>query len=222
MIKNLKLSELELNSGQLEGLPKNPRFIRDERFEKLKKSIEEAPEMLALRELLIYPLDNGKFIVIGGNMRLRACKDLGYKELPCKIIAKETSIEKLREYTIKDNVAFGQEDWGILKTEWESDEVIGWGVETYKWGEDSTQTDFQSYQNGESQFQQPTTQFNLPTELQGEDINPDELPRIVGDDTVAKERIIIVYDKDKEQQLTDLLGLESIVKVVYSLEELIQ
>lgn len=132
MIKNLKLSELELNSGQLEGLPKNPRFIRDERFEKLKKSIEEAPEMLALRELLVYPLDSGKFIVIGGNMRLRACKDLGYKELPCKVIAKETPVEKLREYTIKDNVAFGQEDWDVLANDWDAKELDDWGLDVWQ------------------------------------------------------------------------------------------
>lgn len=138
MIKNLKLSELELNSGQLEGLPKNPRFIRDERFEKLKKSIEEAPEMLALRELLVYPLDSGKFIVIGGNMRLRACKDLGYKELPCKIITKETPIEKLREYTIKDNVAFGQEDWDVLANDWDAEELDDWGLDVWQDNDDES------------------------------------------------------------------------------------
>ncbi len=87
--RNINTSFLLLNSGQIEGLPKNPRFIRDERFNALKKSIGDAPEMLSLRELIVYPF-NGKYVVIGGNMRLRACKDLGYKELPCKILDVDT------------------------------------------------------------------------------------------------------------------------------------
>lgn len=98
---NIPLSRLELNNGQLDGLPKNPRFIRDENFERLKKSLNESPEMLKLREILVYPLNDKKYIVIGGNMRLRAAKDLGFNELPCKVIPKDTTIKKLREYTIK-------------------------------------------------------------------------------------------------------------------------
>lgn len=95
--KNIDIRNLEVNKGQIEGLPKNPRFIRDERFEALKKSIEDAPEMLALRELLVYPHE-GKYVVIGGNMRLRACTDIGYKEVPCKVLDPGTPVEKLREY----------------------------------------------------------------------------------------------------------------------------
>ncbi len=101
-IKNIKISELELNKGQVEGLPKNPRFIRDERYKALVKSIENAPEMLRLRELLV--VQHGKkFVVIGGNMRLRACRDLGFKTVPCKVLPEDTPVEKLREYAIKDN-----------------------------------------------------------------------------------------------------------------------
>lgn len=119
--KNISISEIEINKGQIYGLPKNPRFIRDERFNALKHSIEEAPEMLSLHEIFVYPHE-GKYVVIGGNMRLRACKDLGYKEIPCKIIPKETPVAKLREYTIKDNESFGQNDWDLLANEWDSEE----------------------------------------------------------------------------------------------------
>lgn len=129
MIKNINISQLEVNKGQLYGLPKNPRFIRDERFEKLKKSISEAPEMLELRELLVYPIDRDKYIIIGGNMRYRACIDLGYNEIPCKVIDKETSVQKLREYTIKDNEGFGETDWEALIGEWDMDSLESWGVE---------------------------------------------------------------------------------------------
>ena len=126
--KNLPISEIEVNKGQIYGLPKNPRFIRDERFKALKKSIEDAPEMLGLRELLVYPYE-GKYVVIGGNMRLKACEELGYKEIPCKVLPEETPVAKLREYTIKDNEGFGQNDWDILANEWEVEELQNWGME---------------------------------------------------------------------------------------------
>lgn len=85
--------------------------------------------MLALRELIIYPLDEQNFVVICGNLRLRACKELGYKELPAKILAKETPSKKLREYASKDNVSFGDNDYEAMLNEWNPDELMGWGVE---------------------------------------------------------------------------------------------
>ena len=127
--KNLDISLLEVNKGQLYGLPKNPRFIKDDRYLALKKSIEEAPEMLSIREIVVYPLENGHYVVIGGNMRLRACQEIGYKELPCKILPLETPVAKLREYTIKDNIAFGSNDWDIIANEWDTEELAEWGME---------------------------------------------------------------------------------------------
>lgn len=133
-VRNINIELLELNEGQLYGLPKNPRWIRDTRFDSLKKSIEDAPEMLALREILVYPLDDvegkqGKYIVIGGNMRLRACREIGYQEVPCKILDLETPVKKLREYVIKDNEAFGQNDYETLSNEWDEVELQDWGME---------------------------------------------------------------------------------------------
>lgn len=126
---NIKITDLQVNSGQVAGLPTNPRQIRDARFDLLKKSIQDAPEMLKLRELLVYPIDGGKYVIIGGNMRYRACKELGYKELPCKVLDAETPVEKLREYAIKDNESFGQYDWDLVANEWDADEITNWGVE---------------------------------------------------------------------------------------------
>lgn len=148
--KNIPLSLLELNEGQLSvidpetnrqvGLPRNPRWIRDARFEALKKSIEDAPEMLDLREILVYSLSgikgkDGRYIVIGGNMRLRALRELGYAEAPCKVLDPATPMEKLREYTIKDNEGFGQNDFDILANEWDGEELSGWGMEAAEWGD---------------------------------------------------------------------------------------
>ena len=127
--KNLDISLLEVNKGQLYGLPKNPRFIKDDRYLALKKSIEEAPEMLSIREIVVYPLENGHYVVIGGNMRLRACQEIGYKELPCKILPLETPVAKLREYTIKDNIAFGSNDWDVIANEWDTEELAEWGLD---------------------------------------------------------------------------------------------
>lgn len=127
-IKTIKIKDLATNDGQIDGLPKNPRQIRDHRYEKLKKSIEDAPEMLQLRELLVYP-HGGKFVIIGGNMRYRACKEIGYKELPCKVLDAETPVEKLRQYAIKDNENFGEYDWDIVANEWDTAEMEDWGVE---------------------------------------------------------------------------------------------
>lgn len=115
----LKLSAIEPNKGQIEGLPKNPRFIKDAKFKKLVQSIEEHPEMTAMRELLVYPLDNGKYIIIGGNMRYRAMKELGIKDAPCKVIPQDTTIEQLQAYTLKDNSGYGEWDFDLLSNEWD-------------------------------------------------------------------------------------------------------
>ena len=120
---------IELNQGQLDGLPPNPRQVIPEKLDNLKKSIIESPEMLKLREPIVYPLDNGHFIAIGGNMRIRACQELGIESLICKVLPKDTTVEKLREYTIKDNNATGKDDWAVLTSEWNIDEVASWGLE---------------------------------------------------------------------------------------------
>lgn len=121
-------SKLLLNSGQIEGVPKNPRFIKDERFTKLVKSIQDDPEMLGARELIVYPYES-KFVVLGGNMRLRACKELGIKEVPCKVLPEHYAEDKLRAIVIKDNVAYGSDDFEMLANDWDLGELVGWGVE---------------------------------------------------------------------------------------------
>ena len=126
--QNIPITKLQCNEGQVEGLPRNPRFIKDERFEKLKKSIQDDPEMLQLRELIVYPHGN-KFVVIGGNMRLRAAKQLGFKDMPCKVLPEDTPIEKLKAYTIKDNNAFGNDDFDLLANEWDVEFLEDCGFE---------------------------------------------------------------------------------------------
>jgi DNA modification methylase len=125
---SVKISSLKNNTGQIEGLPKNPRLIRDEKFAKLKKSLEDDPEMMQLREVIAYD-NNGELVVICGNMRLRALKDLGVKEVPVKVLPTDTPIEKLKAYTIKDNVPFGEHDWSDLANEWDAELLEEWGLD---------------------------------------------------------------------------------------------
>ena len=125
--KSIKIDLLEFNQGQIVGLPANPRFIRDEEFENLKKSIQDYPEMLNLREILVAPYRK-KYVVIAGNMRLRACLDLNFAEVPCKVLPKDTTIDKLRAYTIKDNVSHGKWDFSKL-TEWDPIELGDWNLD---------------------------------------------------------------------------------------------
>lgn len=126
--KSLSISKLKSNTGQIDGLPANPRVIRDEKFQKLVKSIQDDPEMLELRELIVVP--SGKiFVVIAGNMRLRAMESLGYKEAPCKVLDADTPVEKLKAYTIKDNVGFGEHDWDQLANEWDAEDLSDWALD---------------------------------------------------------------------------------------------
>ena len=126
--QRIKISKLVPNTGQIDGLPANPRFIKDEKFLKLVKSVKDDPEMLDLRELIVYPHDK-QFVVIGGNMRLRAMKEAGFTEAPCKVLDKDTSADKLRAYTAKDNVGFGEHDWDALANEWDAGELSDWGLD---------------------------------------------------------------------------------------------
>lgn len=126
---NIAISLLDFNRGQLKDLPKNPRFSRDYRYDAMKRSIEESPEMLQLREIIVYPYPEGRYVVVCGNLRFRACKELGYTELPCKVLDVDTDVRKLREYATKDNVNFGENDLDAMTNDWDRGELAGWGVE---------------------------------------------------------------------------------------------
>ena len=140
-VQVLPLSKLVGNTGQIEGLPKNPRIIRDEKFAKLKKSIEDDPEMLELRELLVYP-HGDRYVVIGGNMRLRVLLDLKATEAPCKVIPADWPAEKLRAIATKDNVSFGEFDWDALANEWDADKLGEWGLPIFQSSDDPKLDDF--------------------------------------------------------------------------------
>jgi len=161
----IPISNLINNLGQIPDVPKNPRFIKDTRFEKLVKSLQDNPEMLSARELLVYQYENQN-IVIGGNMRLRAAKELGYKDLPCKILTDLTS-EQIRAIVIKDNVSFGSDDFESLANEWDSIELEEWGMELPNYNSDINLDDFFEESNEDDKKQK----FKIFLEYTEEDYN---------------------------------------------------
>lgn len=147
--KMISLSEIEQNQGQIKELPANPRLIRNGNFEKLKKSIMDNPEMLSLRELLVYK-HGEKYVTIGGNMRLNALQDLEYQEAPCKIIPQNATIEQLKAYAMKDNAPYGEWDYDMLANEWDTEQLKDWGVlPNYRGGEENL--DFENSMSTSSQ-----------------------------------------------------------------------
>ena len=114
--------------GRLRANPNNPRVLRDEKFAKLKKSIQDFPDMLNYRAIVCVTDVDGKFMVLGGNMRLRALQDLGIKEAPV-MLADHWTEEQRREFIIKDNVAFGENDWDALANEWDGEQLADWGLD---------------------------------------------------------------------------------------------
>jgi len=115
--KKIKISEIKLN-------PNNPRLIKDDKFAKLVKSVKEFPEMLDIRPIVV----NSDMIILGGNMRFRACKEAGLKEIPV-IIAEGLTEQQQKEFLIKDNVAGGEWDWDMLANEWEVEQLDAWGLD---------------------------------------------------------------------------------------------
>jgi hypothetical protein len=114
----------KVNIKEVKSNTANPRIIKDAKFKQLVQSIKEFPEMLELRPIVV----NADMVVLGGNMRLKACIDAGLKEVPI-IIADSLDEAKQKEFIIKDNVGFGEWDWNVLANEWEVEELEHWGLD---------------------------------------------------------------------------------------------
>jgi hypothetical protein len=117
----VKISAIKANS-------KNPRLIKDDKFKKLVKSIQEFPEMLEKRPLICYTDVDGKYVVLGGNMRLKAAHEVGLKEIPI-VLADDWTLEQRDEFLIKDNVGFGEWEWDDLANEWDAELLDKWGLD---------------------------------------------------------------------------------------------
>lgn len=194
-IVKLKLSELAPNTGQIPGLPINPRQWTKGDVDAIAKSLKETPELFEARPVLVVPHD-GKYVILGGNLRYEGARANKEKEVPAIVFPEDTPLEKLKEVVIKDNGSFGTWDFDELANNWDDLPLGDWGVPAWHPAEDI-----------------------LPEELAGLDLTPDDLPKIQGSDETAMERIIICYRKADEEKLAALLGVEKIDKVVYDFAE---
>ena len=118
------MNPIKVKISEVKSNPNNPRIIKDDKFQKLVKSIKEFPEMLNIRPIVV----NSDMVVLGGNMRLKACKEAGIKEVAI-IKADDLTDEQQKQFIIKDNVGFGEWDWGMLANEWNSEDIESWGLD---------------------------------------------------------------------------------------------
>ena len=115
---------IEVKVGEIKANPNNPRIIKDDKFKKLVKSIQDFPEMLKLRPIVV----NDDMVVLGGNMRLKACKEAGLKMIPI-IKANQLTEQQQKEFIVKDNVGYGEWDWDDLANNWDAEQLTDWGLD---------------------------------------------------------------------------------------------
>ena len=127
----IDIKKIAQNTGQITGLPANPRQWKKADVERLAKSIEETPELLEARPIIVMPHD-GKYIVLGGNLRLAALKHLGWKDVPVYVLPEDTPIDKQKEIVIKDNGSFGEWDYDELANKWDDLPLADWGVPSWE------------------------------------------------------------------------------------------
>lgn len=184
--RRIKLTDLVLNEGQIAGLPTNPRQWTKTELNKLKKSIQETPELLEARGILVYPWE-GKYLVLGGNMRLSALKSLKAKDVPCIVFPEDTPIDKLKEVVIKDNGSFGAWDFDQLANEWGDLPLVDWGVPAWETeradaplSEDAVDDDFDESEVKES-ICKPGDLWILGEHrlLCGDSTKPDDISRLM-------------------------------------------
>ena len=151
MITKVKITEVKAN-------PNNPRLIKDDKFKKLVKSIQDFPDMVNVRPIVV----NKDMIILGGNMRYKAMIECGYKEVNVEVV--DWSEQKQNEFIIKDNVSYGLNDWDMLANEWDMELLEDWGMDLPLFTKDSDEfgTDFNLPDGDKSPFQQMT--FTLADE----------------------------------------------------------
>ena len=128
MIQYLPLSALRQNTGQIEGLPSNPRQWTQTDINRLAKSLEETPELFVARPLIVYPYGS-EYVILGGNLRYEGAKKNKMQDVPVHILEEGLSIEKMKEIVIKDNGSFGEWDMDMLANEWDDLPLKEWGIE---------------------------------------------------------------------------------------------
>jgi DNA modification methylase len=133
--------------GTIKNNPNNPRVIKDDKFKKLVQSIKDLPEMAEVRPVVV----NTDMVVLGGNMRLKAMREAGWKDVPIQVV--DWDEDKQRQFIIKDNVSGGEWDWEMLANEWDTEELQEWGL------------DLPDFDNGK-ELEAEEDDYEMPDELQ--------------------------------------------------------
>ena len=133
--RRIRIKDLEQNTGQIEGLPGNPRQWTRAEVERIARSLQETPELFEARPLIVIP-HGDKFVILGGNLRFAGCKHNKAVDAPCHVLPEDTPIDKMKEIVIKDNGSFGSWDYDALANEWDVP-FEDWGVPA--WDETSTE-----------------------------------------------------------------------------------
>lgn len=166
---------------KIKGNPNNPRIIKNDKFKKLVKSIKEFPEMLKLRPIVV----DENMMVLGGNMRLKASKDAGLKEVWIDIAEGLTDQQK-DEFIVKDNVNFGEWEWDMLANDWDSVQLAEWGLDVWE-NEDDVKEEEEVYtKNIEAPIYEPKNEKPKKEELYNED-KVKELIKKIGLSNIEKE-----------------------------------
>lgn len=165
----MEIAQLKLN-------PQNPRVIKDNKFKKLVQSIEEFPEMMEKRPMVCVTDEDGKIYPLGGNMRLKAIIELGYKQIPDNwvIIADDWTDKQRKEFIIKDNVSFGEWDFEELTNKWNSDELEKWGIPNFSIGVNEN-------------------------DMNDKDINLDEEFDTIGN-SIDKQRVVFIFENSNNAE----------------------
>ena len=182
----VKISAIKANS-------KNPRVIKDDKFKKLVQSIREFPDMLNKRPLICFTDVDGKYVVLGGNMRLKAAIEVGLKELPI-LLADDWTQEQRDEFLIKDNVGFGEWDWDQLANEWDADLLD-------KWGLDIPNFDKEVLEAEEDDFD--TTPPEIPVTVLGDLYEIGEHRLLCGDSTDSDQVAKLMKEEKADMVFTD-------------------
>ena len=160
----------QVKISKVKGNPSNPRIIKNDKFKKLVKSIKEFPEMLKLRPIVV----DEDMMVLGGNMRLKASKEAGLKEVWIDV-AEGLTEEQKKEFIVKDNVGFGEWDWAMLGNEWNTIKITEWGLNVWENQDDKNELDAELEWSG--------------------------MPEFNNDDLSPKRQIIISFKTDEDVQL---------------------
>ena len=130
-IQKIKLAQLAPNTGQIPGLPSNPRQWTKSDVDRIAKSLAETPELFEARPIIAYPFD-GKFVILGGNLRYEGARKNKDTEAPVIVLPEDTPADKLKEIVIKDNGSFGAWDYDALANEWDDLPLGDWGVPAWE------------------------------------------------------------------------------------------